>query len=134
MSETGSTGAGDEPVGELLAGYDPQVRELSLRARALVGELIPDAVEEIDMTSKMIGYNYLPGTYKGLILGIAPKKDHANLMFSRGVELMELDDEGLLQGTGKVARHVKISTPEELAAPGVRRLIQEAAARTPRSR
>lgn len=40
--------------------------------------------------------------------------------------------DGLLEGTGKVARHIKIRTPERLDEPGVRRLIEAAAARTPR--
>ncbi|MBX3171809.1 MAG: MmcQ/YjbR family DNA-binding protein [Candidatus Eremiobacteraeota bacterium] len=36
------------------------------------------------------------------------------------------DPEGLLQGTGKRQRHVKVKLPEELQKPGLRALIEQA--------
>lgn len=54
-------------------------------------------------------------------------------MFSKGVELVELDDAGLLEGTGKKARHITVRSAERLDEPGVRALREAAAARTPRS-
>lgn len=117
---------------QLLAPYDPAVRDLATKARALVREVVPDAVEEVDTAGKLIGFTFLPGTYKGLILAIALQRAYVNLMFSKGVELMELDSQGLLEGTGKAARHIKVSSPQRLEEPAVRALIRAAAARTPR--
>ena len=122
----------DDAVTDLLATYDPSIRDLARRASALVREVLPDAVEELDTSAKLIAYSYLPGTYKGLILAVAPQRRYVNLMFSKGVELSEIDAEGLLEGTGKLARHVKLSSPEDLQTPALRDLIEAAAARTPR--
>jgi hypothetical protein len=38
-------------------------------------------------------------------VAIAPQKSYVNLMFSKGVELLDLDSTHLLEGTGKKARH-----------------------------
>jgi hypothetical protein len=53
-------------------------------------------------------------------------------MFSTGVEVEKLDTAGLLEGTGKRARHVKVRTLEDLKRPGLSTLLRAAAARTPR--
>lgn len=111
----------------------PDVRQVAHELCALVRTLVPDAVEESDSSARLIGFTYLPGTYKGLFVAVAPQRAHVNLMFSRGVELTELDDDGLLEGTGKKARHIKLREPGEVDRPGVRRLIVAAADRTPRS-
>src|SRR2546429_7883834 len=89
------------------APYPAEVRELAMRARELMRELLPDAAEEIDTKPPLLGYTYRPGTYKGLILAIMPQKGYVNVVFSKGVELLELDSAGLPEGTGQVARHVK---------------------------
>jgi hypothetical protein len=47
-----------------------------------------------------------------------------NLGFNYGTELP--DPEGLLQGSGKLLRHVKITTPEDLSNPALRRLVEAA--------
>lgn len=52
--------------------------------------------------------------------------------FSRGTSLT--DSTGLLEGTGKNLRHVKLKTSEQVRDPNLRKLIVEAAAlnrRTP---
>jgi hypothetical protein len=121
-----------DAVTELFAPYPPEVRDLAVRARALMRELLPDAAEEIDTKPPLLGYTYRPGTYKGLILALMPQKSYVNVVFSKGVELLELDSAGLLEGTGKVARHVKVRDQERLDHPGLRALVTAAAARTPR--
>ncbi len=117
---------------DLLAPYSPAVRNLALATRALVRKLIPDAAEEVDPKATLFGYTFLPGTYRGLILTISPQKAYVTIIFSKGVELAALDSTGLLEGTGKVARHVKVRDEQRLKDPAVQALIEAAAARTPR--
>ncbi|MFD4183081.1 DUF1801 domain-containing protein [Rhodococcus sp. NPDC058514] len=120
-------------VADLLAPYDQEVRDLVLATRNLVRRIAPDAIEEIDTSARLIGFTFIPGTYKGLIVAVAPQKSYVNINFSRGVELAAgHDPAGLLEGTGKRARHVKIRDAQRLALPELRALIEEAAARTPR--
>jgi hypothetical protein len=47
-------------------------------------------------------------------------------MFAQGAELP--DPAGLLTGTGKRARHVKIQRPADIEMPGVRALLEAAVA------
>jgi hypothetical protein len=55
---------------------------------------------------------------------LALHRDHVNLGFNQGAELP--DPEGLLGGPGKTLRHAKISAPEDLESPALRRLFQAA--------
>lgn len=130
MSEPASPRPTDVAFDDLLQAYSHDVRLLALTARSLVRALVPDAVEEVDPTAKLLGITFIPGTYKGLILAIALQRSYVNLMFSRGVELLPRDPAGLLEGTGKLARHVKIKDEAGLGRPELRVLIRAAAERT----
>jgi hypothetical protein len=55
---------------------------------------------------------------------IALHKDHINLGFNQGAELP--DPEGLLEGPGKMLRHTKITSSEDLQDPALRRLLEAA--------
>jgi hypothetical protein len=52
---------------------------------------------------------------------------------TRGVELLDIDSTGLLEGTGTKAPHIKIRSLDDLEDPASRILIEEAARRTPRA-
>ena len=106
-----------------LAPYSPMIQQLALKLRALIREVMPDAIEQLDAPARLIGYG-LDRTYKGLICGITLHKAHINLMFARGTELP--DPEGLLVGTGKRARHVKITQTTDLENPAIRALLRAA--------
>ena len=51
-------------------------------------------------------------------------KAHVNVGFFRGAELA--DPKGLLEGTGKFMRHVKLSPEREVDAAALRKLIENA--------
>ena len=123
-------------LSKLLEPYSPEVRKLTRQTRELVRELAPDAVQEIDWSDKLIGFSFIPGTYKGLILTIAPQREYVNIIFAKGVEMLQegLDDRELLEGTGKQARHIKVRSEEILKYPTTRRLILAAVKRTPRTK
>ena len=122
----------DEAFAALLAGSTADVGDLATRARLLIKTTIPDAVEEVDPPDRLIGFTFIPGTIKGLIVAITLQTNYVNIMFSKGVELTELDPAGLLEGTGKRARHVKVRSAGDLDRPELRALIEAAATRTPR--
>jgi hypothetical protein len=123
-------------IDKLLKPYSPEVQQLARKACKIVSELAPDAVQEIDWSAKLVGYSFIPGTYKGLILAIAPQRQYVNIMFGKGVEMVKegLDDKGLLEGTGKHARHIKVRSEDILRSPTARKLIAAAVERTPRSK
>jgi hypothetical protein len=129
---TGPPGPEDGLFDTLSSSASPEAAALARRARAVIRQLIPDAVEEVDLPDRLVGFTFVPGTIKGLIVAITLQKTYVNIMFAKGVELMELDAARLLEGTGKVARHVKIRTADQLDLPDLHALILEAALRTPR--
>jgi hypothetical protein len=51
-------------------------------------------------------------------------KDHVNVGFFRGAEIA--DPEGLLEGTGKFMRHVKIRPEDDVDARSLKKLIETA--------
>ena len=108
---------------DLFAASDPAVRAIAQRARALIRELLPDAVEQVDMADRLIAYGR-DRTTRGLVCAVALQRSYANLMFARGTELP--DPDGLLEGTGKHARHVKLRSVADVERPSVRALTETA--------
>ena len=108
-----------------LAPYAPAVQNLARRARDLVLAIFPDAIEQLDPSARLIAYGF-DRTYRGLVCGIALQRGYVNLMFARGAELP--DPAGLLTGTGKRARHIKIQQPADLATPALQALLGAALA------
>src|SRR6267154_1283740 len=53
-------------------------------------------------------------------------KAHVNVGFFRGAEIA--DPDGLLEGTGRFMRHVKLSPERDLNAPALKKLIDTACA------
>lgn len=103
--------------------YPGAVRELARSARALILAVMPETVEQFDPSANLIAYG-LDRSYKGLICGITLHKAYINIMFAQGASLP--NPEGLLQGTGKLARHIHIEHLADLEAPEIRRLLETA--------
>src|SRR5260221_2004769 len=107
-------------VDAFLKTYDPEIRKIVLKARQLVLECFPDAIEQIDLSDKLLGYGFDNG-YKGAVCALIPYTVHVNLIFSQGAQLP--DPKGLLEGTGKQARHIKLKTVADVERLGVKALL-----------
>jgi hypothetical protein len=114
---------------DFLSGFVPEVRNLALALRELVFAIEPDAIEQIDLPAHLLAYGYAK-TYTHLICVIILYKDYVNLGFPGGVDLP--DPEGLLQGTGKRARHVKILELDQVDSVEIAELLQASVDITPR--
>ncbi|HEV7759878.1 MAG TPA: DUF1801 domain-containing protein [Acidimicrobiales bacterium] len=88
----------DEYVADKL---EPWQQDIVEALRELVRESAPDSHELITYGSP--GWK---GTSNKLLAIISPSKKHITFSFSRGAELDDAYD--LLEGSGKVTRHVKI--------------------------
>jgi len=111
------------PLISFLNLYNPDVTLLAQGAVALIRNLLPDAIEMLDPSANLVAYGS-DRTYNGLICGITLHKEHINIMFADGANLPNPD--GLLVGTGKKARHIKISNLQDLNHPAIRTLLQDA--------
>jgi hypothetical protein len=108
-------------VQRLLAAQNPAMGELAGALCALILELYPDAVVTVDGGD--IGFGATAG-YKGLVFTVAPHARHVTMGVAGGASLP--DPAGLLAGTGKVHRHVKLREPADLDRPELRDLMAAA--------
>ena len=109
---------------EISARFDPRVRDLAVRARTLIEDVYPGVVEVPWPRQNVVGYGVGPKKMSEHFYYLAIHRDHVNLGFNQGAELA--DPEGLLEGPGKALRHAKISVPEDLESPTLRRLLEAA--------
>jgi hypothetical protein len=112
-------------VQAFLSSYAPEVRDLVWKLRALVFEIIPNVLEQVYASDEMIGYG-LSANMADSICVIAPYTSHVILMFGKGRELR--DPEGLLKGTEKHIRYIKIMAASDIEAPALRTLLEYAVA------
>lgn len=112
-------------VEEFLASYSEQVQDIAERLRSLVIETIPDPVEKVYTGWKNISYG-LGEQASQQVCYIAPRATSVNLGFPNGAQLP--DPEGILLGSGKRMRHVKISGPDQIEDAPLRALIKSAMA------
>jgi hypothetical protein len=111
-------------IDELLAGYSPEVRDLALRACELVRSVLPDAAVKVHPGWKNIVFGTGP-RMGDMVVAVMPLRARINLHLA-GADLP--DPAGLLEGTGKMGRHVKVASPAVLENPAVRDLLLAAVA------
>jgi hypothetical protein len=109
---------------EIVAEVSPEARQLAVQARALIESVYPAIVEVPWPKQRVIGYGVGPKKMSEHFCYLSVSKDHINIGFMYGAELT--DPEGLLQGSGKLLRHVRITVPEDLKNPALRKLIEVA--------
>jgi hypothetical protein len=113
---------GDD-VESLLASADPRIATIARDAHDLILELYPDAVVSVD--GQDVGFGSGTG-YKGLAFVVSLHREHVNLGVWGGAGLP--DPDGLLEGSGRVHRHVKLRQVQDLQRPELRALLTEALA------
>jgi hypothetical protein len=113
-----------DAVGAMLAPFAPITRTIATAARARMLAAFPDAIETAE--GKEFGYGFDRG-YKGLVFTISLKKYGVNLGIIGGASMDDPDE--LLQGTGKLHRHVEILDVALLDDDRLVRLLASAVAR-----
>jgi hypothetical protein len=109
---------------KILTGFSSEVQDVAREARGLIYEVLPQVVEVVWERQKIAGYGTGPKKMTEHFCWIAPAKKHVGLGFNYGTELPDPDD--LLEGTGKLFRHVKLSRIEDVHRPALRDLVQAA--------
>ena len=108
----------------MLTKSDPAITKLASQTRALIIEVLPEVYEVVWERQRTAGYGTGPKKLTEHFCWIAPAKAHVSLGFNYGAELP--DPAKLLEGTGKLFRHVKLTSPEDLAQPALRKLLKTA--------
>ena len=81
--------------------------------RALIFDVGPDVSEHVYPVLKVIRYGLEGNKMAGLVFFLMPHKERVNLGFNHGTSLP--DPKGLLEGTGKNIRHVRLGDKEAVA-------------------
>jgi hypothetical protein len=111
---------------EVLRRHEPHIYDLLVEARTIVLDEIGPCYELIVPIKTLVAliYSSTEKPMKDQICSLIVYRQHVNLMFTRGVDM---DDPcGLLEGSGKAIRHVKLRTPNDAGRPGVRPLLAQA--------
>lgn len=120
--------APEKQIAGFLAKYTPAMRTEAQAARQVLRRRMPTAVEMVYDNYNALVFGYVPGDRASeAIFSIAVLPRHLSLCFLQGAGLD--DPEGLLLGSGNVARHIKLASAGDLGKPGIRMLIDQALAR-----
>jgi hypothetical protein len=109
---------------ELMDIAVPEMRPVVQRLREIVVDVDPDTMEVVRLGDRAATYGVGPKKMSEGYAYILPHKNWVNLGFYKGAELP--DPGGLLEGTGKKLRHVKVRTVADSEKPEIRILIVEA--------
>jgi hypothetical protein len=113
-----------EELIRLLSRYDLKVGELALELRSIVLSEASEAVETVFDTYALAILYSLTGKMRDGFCHIVLYTRHVNLGFNRGAELE--DPKGLLIGSGKIMRHLKVESPADLKQRHFRDFIRAA--------
>jgi hypothetical protein len=111
---------------EAISSSNSQVKEIAWELRDLIIKVYPEVVEVPWPNQKIIGYGVGPKKMSEHFCYIAAQREYANLGFYYGADLP--DPEGLLEGTGKKLRHIKVKDVGMVDQPALREMIGESLA------
>ena len=115
-------------IDRLLAEHPPEQQAIERALRATIRRELPDGVEQVDFGNKLIAFGRSM-KMRGLLFAIIAHKAHVNLQLADGADLPNVD--GLIEGTGKRIRHMKIRTVADASAPPVLAIIRAQLAARP---
>jgi hypothetical protein len=110
----------EDPAEIVLSLIPRQMRQTVVELRALVKEAIPNVREKPQPGWKTFNFDH-----NGAIASISGYQSWASIGFVRGAELA--DAAGILEGTGKGMRHVKVKRGATVPREALMTLLKQAA-------
>jgi hypothetical protein len=108
----------------ILAKRSPDVAALANAVRALILDVLPGAFEVVWTRQGIAGYGTGPKKKTEHFCWIAPANAHVSLGFNYGAELPDPGE--LLEGTGRLFRHVKLASAVDVRRAALRKLVTAA--------
>ena len=109
---------------DVFGPIDPQLSEIAEALAQAIRAIDPHTVEVARPGDRAVSFGVGPKKMSQAYLYLMPQKDRINLGFYQGAALN--DPNGLLEGTGKALRHVKIFDLAQVDQPGLQQLLQDA--------
>jgi len=110
----------DAQLDELLSGTSPEMAAVARELRAVVAAALPDGTEQVDFGNRLLAIGRSM-KMRDLLFAIIPHSAHVNLQLADGIDLPNSD--GLIEGTGKRIRHIKVRSLEAARSAPVRAAI-----------
>jgi hypothetical protein len=123
-----SAAALEADVDRLLAEHSAELQAIERALRATIRAAFPAAVEQVDFGNRLIAFGRSM-KMRGLLFAIIAHGSWVNLQLADGAVLP--DPAGLIEGTGKRIRHVKIRSVEGASSPAVVALVDAQLAARP---
>ena len=98
---------------QAIESFSEPIKELARHTRILIYKVLPNVVEVVWVKQKNTGFGTGLKKKTEHFCWIMPATNHVSLGFNYGSELP--DPKGLLEGTGKLFRHIKIKSQEQLS-------------------
>ena len=106
---------------ELLATHDTDVQAAARALETLIREELPDVIVEFDPGNALLAFGRSMNM-RDLLFALIPHAGWVNLQLADGAVLP--DQGGLIEGTGKRIRHVKVRSAAAAADPKVRSIVR----------
>ena len=126
MASQARLGSFDDLIQELSPETELQVEAIARQLREVILAGFPEAVEVVRLGDKAASYGIGPKKMSESHVYIMPRPKYVNLGFWHGINIK--DPIGLLEGTGKKMRHVKVHSLEQAKQPEIRELIDRSLA------
>ena len=107
-----------------IESFSEEIKEIARQTRQLIYKVFPEVVELVWIRQKNIGFG--TGIIKKTehFCWIMPATNHVTWGFNYGAELP--DPKNLLEGTGKLFRHYKVKSVQDLSNPDLIKLLKYA--------
>jgi hypothetical protein len=106
---------------DLLASQSPAVQGAARALEALIRDELPDVVVEFDPGNALLAFGRSM-KMRDLLFALVPHAAWVNLQLAAGALLP--NPGGLIEGTGKRIRHVKVRSAAAAADPQVRSIVR----------
>ncbi len=108
-------------IARLTADHPVAIQAVEAALRAVIRAECPTIVERVDFGNRLIAYG-ASMRMRDLMFAIIAHRDHVNLQLADGAQLP--DPTGIVEGTGRRIRHVKIRSAVAAESAAVRSLIR----------
>lgn len=115
---------------DAIVSFEPEIQEIATALRDLMAKTMPGVTEVPWVKQKIIGYGVGPKKMSEHFCYIAPFKKHVNLGFFYGADLK--DPNSLLEGSGKLLRHIKVKKLDQVKAAPLKALVKAASKHLPK--
>jgi hypothetical protein len=107
---------------ELLARHTPEVQAAARALEAIIRESLPEVVVQFDPGNGLQAFGRSM-RMRDLLFALIPHAGWVNLQLADGALLPNAD--GLIEGTGKRIRHVKVRSAERARDPRFRQVVRD---------